>query len=191
MRPSTGVCRGLQSRLRSTGMEPNAGWTPAGPQSQGSAHHCTHSGVEKTAENPPPNPPLVRGGAWRSLTLGDGKCPPRHKCSTENLGFHVLRIWFRKKWGFESPFPHHREIRAKIVGCVECGACRRTSARSATTLAFVVRRTRGSTGLPASRCSRTTVHCPRQMASRSRSAGWSTPDADPTRSPRRLSCTRP
>jgi hypothetical protein len=64
----------------------------------------------KTPENPPPNPPLVRGGAWRSLTLGDGKCPPRHKCSTENLGFHVLRIWFRKKWGFESPFPNNVDI---------------------------------------------------------------------------------
>ena len=69
-------------------------------------HHTPHSGVEKMPSDPPPNPPIVRGGAWRSLTLGDGKCPPRHKCSTENLGFHVLRIWFRKKWGFESPFPH-------------------------------------------------------------------------------------
>jgi len=70
-------------------------------------HHTPHSGVEKMPSDPPPNPPLVRGGAWRSLTLVDGRCPPRHKFSTEKLGFHVLRIWFRKKWGFESPFPHY------------------------------------------------------------------------------------
>jgi hypothetical protein len=57
--------------------------------------------------DPPPNPPLVRGGAWRSLTLCDGKCPPRHKFSTGILGFFVLRIWYRKAWGFESPSPHY------------------------------------------------------------------------------------
>jgi hypothetical protein len=42
---------------------------------------------KEVPSDPPQNPPLVRGGAWRSLTLGDGKCPPRHKCSTENFGF--------------------------------------------------------------------------------------------------------
>ena len=71
-----------------------------------SANEVAKSVAIGTTFDPPPNPPLVRGGAWRSLTLGDGKCPPRHKFSTEKLGFHVLRIWYRKIWGFESPSPH-------------------------------------------------------------------------------------
>jgi hypothetical protein len=40
---------------------------------------------EKNSQNdPPPDPPLVRGGAWRSVTLGDGKSPPRHKFPSRN-----------------------------------------------------------------------------------------------------------
>jgi hypothetical protein len=71
-----------------------------------SANEVAKSVAIGTTFDPPPNPPLVRGGAWRSLTLGDGKCPPRHKFSTEKSGLFVLRIWYRKIWGFESPSPH-------------------------------------------------------------------------------------
>jgi hypothetical protein len=71
-----------------------------------SANEVAKSVAIGTTFDPPPNPPLVRGGAWRSVTLCDGKCPPRHKFSTGKSGLFVLRIWFRKKWGFESPSPH-------------------------------------------------------------------------------------
>jgi hypothetical protein len=45
----------------------------------------SNTAEKKNSQNdPPPDPPLVRGGAWRSVTLGDGKSPPRHKFPSRN-----------------------------------------------------------------------------------------------------------
>jgi len=46
---------------------------------------------KKISQNdPPPDPPLVRGGAWRSVTLGDGKS--RHDTSSRR-GISLPATW--------------------------------------------------------------------------------------------------
>jgi hypothetical protein len=47
----------------------------------------------KMPSDPPPNPPLVRGGAWRSVTLCDGKCPPTHKFPSGIFCFNLFEFW--------------------------------------------------------------------------------------------------
>jgi len=57
--------------------------------------------------DPPPNPPLVRGGAWRSVTLGDGKCLPNCKFPSGIFCFDFFRFWWLYGCGSSS---HNQSI---------------------------------------------------------------------------------
>ena len=59
---------------------------------------------------PPPDPPLGRGGAWRSVTPCDVNCPPRHELGSCPTGRFLIQVLVINRAGAvsRSPWPHRR-----------------------------------------------------------------------------------